>query len=125
MVAAGRFRLDGEFIKLKKVRAKPKPYGGSRPLIMNAGASTTGRAFAIRNCDAFFTQADRTSMELTAAKVKAAKDERRHGRELDVYPSASSPAGRRRRRPRRITTTRIENGDWSAVDGILGKKKIY
>ena len=41
----------------KKVRAKPKPYGGSRPLIMNAGASPTGRAFAIRNCDAFFTQA--------------------------------------------------------------------
>src|SRR6187431_1229883 len=66
---------DGQFIKLKKVRAKPKPYGGSRPLIMNAGASPTGRAFAIRNCDAFFTQADRTSMELTASKVKAAKDD--------------------------------------------------
>ena len=57
---------DGQFIKLKHVRAKPKPYGGSRPLIMNAGASATGRAFAIRNCDAFFTQADRTSMDVTA-----------------------------------------------------------
>ena len=33
------FDFDGEHIKLKKVRAKPKPYGGTRPLIMNAGSS--------------------------------------------------------------------------------------
>jgi alkanesulfonate monooxygenase SsuD/methylene tetrahydromethanopterin reductase-like flavin-dependent oxidoreductase (luciferase family) len=33
------FDFDGEHIKLKNVRAKPKPYGGSRPLIMNAGSS--------------------------------------------------------------------------------------
>ena len=33
------FDYDGQFIKLKNVRAKPKPYGGTRPLIMNAGAS--------------------------------------------------------------------------------------
>ena len=51
------FDYQGQFLKLKNVRAKPKPYGGTRPLIMNAGASATGRAFAIRNCDAFFTQA--------------------------------------------------------------------
>ena len=49
--------FDGQFIKLKTIRAKPKPHGGTRPLIMNAGASPVGRAFAIRNCDAFFTQA--------------------------------------------------------------------
>ena len=30
---------DGAFFKLKGVRMKPKPYGGSRPLIMNAGSS--------------------------------------------------------------------------------------
>ena len=33
------FDFDGAFIKLKKVRAKPKPYGGTQPVIMNAGAS--------------------------------------------------------------------------------------
>jgi alkanesulfonate monooxygenase SsuD/methylene tetrahydromethanopterin reductase-like flavin-dependent oxidoreductase (luciferase family) len=49
--------FDGQFIKLKAIRAKPKPHGGTRPLIMNAGASPVGRAFAIRNCDAFFTNA--------------------------------------------------------------------
>ena len=100
------FEYDGQFIKLKNVRAKPKPYGGARPLIMNAGASPTGRAFAIRNCDAFFTQADRTSMDETAAKVKAAKDEaRRKARELDVYAVGVVTCRPTRRRPRSTTTT--------------------
>ena len=48
------FDFDGQYIRLKSVRAKPKPYGGTRPLIMNAGASVSGQAFAIRNCDALF-----------------------------------------------------------------------
>src|ERR1700752_2669126 len=50
------FDYDGRFIKLKHVRAKPKPYGGTSPVILNAGASPVGRAFAVRNCDAFFMQ---------------------------------------------------------------------
>ena len=49
------FDYQGEYIKLTNICAKPKPFGGTRPLIMNAGASPTGRAFALRNCDAFFT----------------------------------------------------------------------
>ena len=43
------FDFDGQFIKLRGVRVKPKPYGGTRPLIMHAGASPTGQSFAIRN----------------------------------------------------------------------------
>src|ERR1051326_4772050 len=54
--SAGEDRdLEGRFFRLKGTRAKPKPYGGSRPVIMNAGASPTGQAFAIRNCDALFS----------------------------------------------------------------------
>src|SRR5919108_3254521 len=45
--AEPEFDFDGRFIKLKGVRAQPKPFGGTRPIIMNAGASPTGRAFAI------------------------------------------------------------------------------
>src|SRR5882757_2597320 len=43
------FDFAGQFLNLKGVRAKPKPVGASRPLIMNAGASSTGRAFAVKN----------------------------------------------------------------------------
>ena len=49
------FDFDGKFFKLAGVRAKPKPFGGARPVIMNAGRSGPGQAFAMRNCDAFFT----------------------------------------------------------------------
>jgi dimethylsulfone monooxygenase len=80
------FDFDGAFIKLANIRAKPKPYGGTRPLIMNAGLSPTGRAFALRNCDAFFTQASRTSMAETAERVQAVKTQASgYGREIDVY----------------------------------------
>jgi alkanesulfonate monooxygenase SsuD/methylene tetrahydromethanopterin reductase-like flavin-dependent oxidoreductase (luciferase family) len=118
--------FEREHIKLKKVRAKPKPFGGSRPLIMNAGASEVGRAFAIRNCDAFFTNASRTSMEDNAAKVKAAKDEARaQGRELDVYSVGVVTCRRTQKEAEEYYRyALIENGDWSAVDGILAKKKI-
>jgi alkanesulfonate monooxygenase SsuD/methylene tetrahydromethanopterin reductase-like flavin-dependent oxidoreductase (luciferase family) len=120
------FEFDGKYIKLKKVRAKPKPYGGTRPLIMNAGASPTGRAFAIRNCDAFFTQASRTSMDETAQRVKDAKDEAKtHGKELDVYAVGvvtCKPTQKEAEEYYHYAT--IENADWSAVDGILGKKNI-
>ena len=118
--------FDGQFIKLKKLRAKPKPYSGTRPLIMNAGASDVGRSFAIRNCDAFFTNASRTSMEDNATRVKAAKDEARtHGRELDVYGvGVVTCRPTQKEADEYYRYALIENGDWSAVDGILAKKKI-
>src|ERR1700758_4216500 len=67
------FDFEGQYLNMKGIRGKPKPYGGSRPAIMNAGASPVGQAFAIRNCDAFFLQASRTSLDETAQKVAAAK----------------------------------------------------
>src|SRR5262249_7132162 len=80
------FDFNGDYLKLKGIRAKPKPVGGARPLIMNAGASATGRAFAVRNCDAFFLQASRTSTEETAGFGRKAKElATKHGRPLAVY----------------------------------------
>ncbi len=35
--------------------SKPKPYGGTQPLLLNAGLSEIGQDFGVRNCDAFFT----------------------------------------------------------------------
>jgi alkanesulfonate monooxygenase SsuD/methylene tetrahydromethanopterin reductase-like flavin-dependent oxidoreductase (luciferase family) len=121
------FDFDGRFIKLKKVRAKPKPYGGSRPLIMNAGASATGQTFAIRNCDALFSHVS-SAMRLdeTAAHVKKVKAlTREHGRDMDVYtvgvitcrPTAAEAEAYWRR-------CIVDNADWAAVDNILGMRNI-
>jgi len=117
----------GNFFNLKGVRAKPKPYGGSRPLIMNAGASATGQAFAIRNCDALFSTISRgISFAETvrhAANVKA--QARQQGREIDVYTVGvvtCRPAAREAADYYRHCV--VEHADWDAVDSILAMKNI-
>ncbi|MFM9888318.1 MAG: LLM class flavin-dependent oxidoreductase [Burkholderiales bacterium] len=120
------FAFQGQFIKLTKVRAKPKPYGGSRPIIMNAGASSTGRAFAIRNCDAFFTNAYGQSTEASAQAVQEAKaDARTHGREIDVYTvGVVTCKPTQREADDYYRHCIVDQADWSAVDAILAKRKV-
>jgi alkanesulfonate monooxygenase SsuD/methylene tetrahydromethanopterin reductase-like flavin-dependent oxidoreductase (luciferase family) len=117
---------EGKYIKLKDVRAKPKPYGGTRPLIMNAGASPTGRSFAIRNCDALFTTASLQSLDVTKRSVQEAKDEARgHGRSLDVYSvGVVTCRPTQREAEDYYQHCYIEHADWGAVDSILAKRKI-
>src|SRR5258708_782586 len=81
------FGFDGRVIKPNGRPAKPKPYGGTRPLIMNAGASPTGQSFAIRNCDALFSNISRgISFDETAAHVKNVRAlARQGGREIGGY----------------------------------------
>jgi hypothetical protein len=69
------FDFHGKFIQVRQARAKPKPYGGSRPIVMNAGASPTGQAFAIRNCDALFSMTPKGQLQEFAAHV-ASRDRR-------------------------------------------------
>jgi FMNH2-dependent dimethyl sulfone monooxygenase len=57
------FDFHGAHYQLKAARSKPKPYGGTQPLLLNAGTSPTGQAFAIRNCDAFFTAVRRSDLD--------------------------------------------------------------
>ncbi len=121
------FDFDGHFITLKKVRAKPKPYGGSRPLIMNAGASPTGQAFAIRNCDALFSHVSSSmTLDQTAQHVKDVRTlARQEGRQLDVYTVGVVTC--------RPTTQEahdywrhciVDHADWRAVDNILAMRNI-
>jgi dimethylsulfone monooxygenase len=48
------FDYSGRFFNLKGVILKPKPYAGSRPLLISAGNSRGGRDFAARNADCLF-----------------------------------------------------------------------
>ncbi len=120
------FDYTGQHLQLKGIRAKPKPYGGSRPVVMNAGASPNGRAFAIRNCDAFFTRADRDSLDETKSRVANVKAQARElGREMDVYTVGvvtCRPTTKEAQDYYRHTV--IDNADWNAVDGILRKKNL-
>jgi alkanesulfonate monooxygenase SsuD/methylene tetrahydromethanopterin reductase-like flavin-dependent oxidoreductase (luciferase family) len=120
------FDFDGNFIKLKKVRAFPKPYGGSRPIIMNAGTSATGQGFAIRNCDALFTGMKRGSQAETRDNVARIKGlARQQGRDIDLYTVGIVTC-----RPSRKDAEEyhrhsiIEKADWPAIDNLLAMRNI-
>ena len=122
--AVDDFDFEGDFIQLKQVRAKPKPVGGARPIIMNAGASPTGQAFAIRNCDALFSMTPKGKLTEFAAHVAQAKAlARGQGRELDVYTVAVVTC-----RPTLAEAAAyyqhsvIDNADWAAVDRIMAMR---
>jgi len=121
------FDFDGRFISLRKVRAKPKPYGGTRPVIMNAGASPTGQAFAIRNCDALFSNiSNGISFEETAQHVKNIKTlAQQSGRAIDVYTVGvvtCRPTAREAEEYYHHCV--VDNADWQAVDNILAMRNV-
>ncbi len=120
------FNYDGKFFNLKGIRSKPKPMGGIRPLMMNAGSSAAGRSFALRNCDAFFTTASRVSLEETAEKVQSIKTQaREYGRDIDVYTIGvvtCRPTMKEAQDYYRHSI--IDGADWNAVRDILALKKI-
>jgi FMNH2-dependent dimethyl sulfone monooxygenase len=122
------FDFEGRFLRLKGVRAYPKPYGGTRPMLMNAGSSPEGRAFALHNCDAFFTATagSRTSLEVNAKKVEGIKEEARlNGREIAVYT-----VGQVICRPTQREADDyyhhaiIDNADWGAVEAMMALRNI-
>ena len=123
------FDFDGEYIKLKKVRAKPKPYGGTRPLIMNAGSSGAGPGFRAaqlrrllhrhldlapgRRCD----REDGRGHQGRGARASAARSR--------CSRSARWSAARRRRRPRTTTSYAIiDMADWGSVDRMMEIKNL-
>jgi dimethylsulfone monooxygenase len=115
----------GHFFRLGGIRAKPKPYGGTRPLVMNAGASPTGQAFAIRNCDALFSNIrNGMSLDETAAHVAGVKGRAREaGRDLDVYTVGVVTCRPNAQEARDYHEYAIvEHADWAAVDNILAMR---
>ena len=53
-VAQAPFDFKGRFFDLKGVVSLPKPYGDTPPMVVSAGSSPSGRAFALRAADALF-----------------------------------------------------------------------
>jgi FMNH2-dependent dimethyl sulfone monooxygenase len=124
--AEEEFDFPGQYIKLRQVRAKPKPFGGARPIVMNAGASAAGQAFAIRNCDALFSMTPRGKLEEFAAHVRNVQAlARAGGRELDVYTVGvvtCRPTMREAEDYYRHCV--IDNADWAAADRIMAMRGV-
>jgi len=126
------FDFRGEFFDLKGIREKPKPYGGSRPLIMNAGASGDGRAFALRNCDAWFTTIrlpsfHQASLEESSRVVQAAKAEALAvGNEIGAYTVGVIICRPTRQQAEDFFHYITDDmADWRAIDSILAMKGLH
>jgi len=52
--STGPFDYNGRFFQLEGVVGYPKPFFGDRPLLMSAGSSPAGRAFAAKHADCLF-----------------------------------------------------------------------
>jgi len=124
----GEFDFEGKFLKLAGVRAFPKPFGGTRPIIMNAGSSPIGQAFALRNCDAFFTAnaASRVSLDAAVRKVEEIKAQARAlGHETEVFTVGQVVCRPTQKEAEDYYRhAMIENADWGAIDGMLALKDI-
>ena len=122
------FDFDGKYIQLEQVRSDPKPYGGTRPLMMNAGASPIGQAFAVRNCDALFcTPPGADSVDLLTAGIQHAKDlAAAEGRAIDVYSVGVITCRATMKEAEEYHHhCIIDEADWSAIDNILAMKNVY
>jgi FMNH2-dependent dimethyl sulfone monooxygenase len=93
---------------------------------MNAGTSQTGRAYALRNCDALFTAVRYPSLEHAAREVTEMKAAATAlGRAIDVYTVGEIVC-----RPTRAEAQEYfrwwteEAADWGAVDYMLSLKSV-
>ena len=112
-------RYRRRLLHLKNVEAEPKPFGGTRPIVMNAGASPAGQAFGIANCDMLFR--NWRSLEINAqdnaASTAAAAAK---GREIGVYTSGYVICRSTRREAEEYERYVVEeNADWEAIDHLI------
>ncbi len=119
------FDFPGKFFKLKGVTGDPRPYGGTLPLIMNAGRSSAGRDFTSRNCDLFFTgvhgELDKWAGAVASAKQQAASV----GRSIEVCATASVTCKGTRQEARDFFEyTRSANADWGAIDAMIKSRPV-
>jgi dimethylsulfone monooxygenase len=119
------FDFDGGFVKLTGVRAHPKPFENTFPVVMNAGQSDTGRKFATRNCDAFFNVTGTTLAEQADAVQVAKREAKAFGNELDVYTiGVATCRATQKEAEDYYHYAIVENADWVSVEDILAARNI-
>ena len=134
------FDFDGKFFQLAGVHCLPGPYSGTRPVIMNAGSSAAGQAFAMRNCDAFFTSTAALRLAIAGTeqdknvsvfdrivqqvdRIKA--DARQFGRDVEVFTQGQvicRPSQKEAEDYHHYAN--VENADWPAIERMLALKNI-
>jgi alkanesulfonate monooxygenase SsuD/methylene tetrahydromethanopterin reductase-like flavin-dependent oxidoreductase (luciferase family) len=114
-----RFDHQGRYYQLQGVESFPKPWGGQRPMVMNAGSSPAGRDFAARVCD-FSLQLiiDLDQAAEVASKMQA--EARSHGRDLGVLSSVYVVCRPTQKEAEEYHHYYVdENADWEAAEELM------
>ena len=111
------FDFAGQYFNLKGVNLSPKPHGGGRPLLMSAGSSPTGRAFAARHVDCLFAQfpvLDALASEIDSVRAQMG------ARKLGIFASGHMICRPTQKEADEYYHYYVhEMGDWDAVEHTL------
>ncbi len=110
----GPFDFEGQHYQLHGVEGSPLPYGGQAPIMMNAGSSPSGRAFAIRYSDMHFdgVKSPEESIDRIAETKRLARDA---GRAVQVWTPVGIVCRPTQREAEEFTRYVIAHADLGAV----------
>lgn len=110
------FDFDGRWFNLRAVEGKPKPWGGSFPLLVSAGSSAEGRAFAARHVDCLFTSISTLGvLPQNVAAVREIANASERG--VQIFCSGHALARPKRKEAEDYYHYIVyEHGDWEAAE---------
>lgn len=112
------FDFHGRHYRLQQVEGSPRPFAGRAPIMMNAGTSPAGRAFALRFSDMHFDAVrfpEDSADRVAETKRRAAET----GRSLQVWTPACVVCRPTRAEAEEFTRHIIEHADLGAIGHIV------
>jgi FMNH2-dependent dimethyl sulfone monooxygenase len=112
------FDYSGKYFNIRNASSKPKPWGDTRPLLMSAGSSPTGRAFATRHADCLFMVIpDEAKLADEIAVLKSGR------KGLGVFASGHLLCRATPKETREYYHYLVhEKGDWEAAEAAIRKR---
>lgn len=113
------FDWDGKYYQSTQAHSDPRPLG-ARPLLMSAGSSPDGQAFAARNVDIIFVGAPNDLDDCRAAFQKIKDQAAANGRDVQIWTSAWLLCRPTEAEARREYDYWVhEKGDWKAAEAYF------
>jgi dimethylsulfone monooxygenase len=112
------FDYNGKHFNVKNVGGKPKPWDGSRPLLMSAGSSTAGRAFAAKHVDCLFMViAEEANVAHDVAAIRAGRSD------FGIFASGHLLCRATAKETREYYHYLVhEKGDWEAAEVAIRRR---
>jgi alkanesulfonate monooxygenase SsuD/methylene tetrahydromethanopterin reductase-like flavin-dependent oxidoreductase (luciferase family) len=112
------FDFNGKHYRLQQVQGSPRPVEGRAPIMMNAGTSPSGRAFALRYSDLHF-DAVRFPEDSAERVADTKRSARSAGRSLQVWTPIGIVCRPTQSEAEEFTQHIIDNADLKAIGHIV------